>query len=263
MPPLRAYLVDDEPLALKRLARLLAGRPDVTVLGSTTDPETALSYLQANHADVLFLDIEMPGLSGFDLLERLERQPFVVFTTAYDHYALRAFEVNSVDYLLKPIGGPQLDRALAKLGAMRGSGGELAPAGLAVTDLGALLRDLAGRLREGRPAFAQRIASRVGERIQLISVRAVSHFRAESRLTFAVLEDRQHVVDDTLSALEAKLDPERFVRIHRATIVNLDWVAELHGCFGGGVVARLKDARRTELSVARDRVSTLKLRLGL
>jgi len=104
--PLRAYLVDDEPLALKRLARLVAEREDVEVVGSTRNPEEAVAFLNASPVDVLFLDIRMPGLNGFELLARLKRQPWVVFTTAFDEYALKAFEVNSIDYLLKPITRP-------------------------------------------------------------------------------------------------------------------------------------------------------------
>src|SRR5215469_5826073 len=103
---LRAYLVDDEPLALERLSRLLAPFEEVAISGTATDPAEALRFLsgdQARSIDVLFLDIQMPGMTGFDLLARLAEQPFVIFTTAYDEYALRAFKVNSIDYLLKPI----------------------------------------------------------------------------------------------------------------------------------------------------------------
>ena len=110
--PLRVFLVDDEPLALKRLARLLKAGGRVEVIGSTTDPEAALEVLARATIDALFLDIQMPGLNGFELLGRLKLQPLVVFTTAFDQYALRAFEVNSIDYLLKPVEAEQLERAI-------------------------------------------------------------------------------------------------------------------------------------------------------
>src|ERR1017187_8667441 len=118
--PLRAYLVDDEPLAIERLRRRLANFGEGGVAGSSTDPAQSLEFLNgAADVDVLFLDIQMPGMNGFELLSRLAVQPFVIFTTAYDQYALRAFEVNSIDYLLKPIKSEQLERALAKLGRLR------------------------------------------------------------------------------------------------------------------------------------------------
>ena len=112
---LRAYLVDDELPALKRLTRLLEATGRVEIVGSATNPTEALDWLSNHQPDVLFLDIQMPGMNGFDLLARLKLQPVVVFTTAYDQYALRAFEVNSIDYLLKPVEPEQLERALGKL----------------------------------------------------------------------------------------------------------------------------------------------------
>ena len=120
--PLRAYLVDDEPLAIERLARLLDCFDSLKIVGTTNDPAQALNFLNApspEPVDVLFLDIQMPGMTGFDLLTRLSVQPFVIFTTAYDDYALQAFEVNSIDYLVKPIDSAQLARAVAKLGRLR------------------------------------------------------------------------------------------------------------------------------------------------
>src|ERR1035437_4084589 len=112
---LRAYLVDDEPLAIERLQRLLANFEGLRIEGSTTDPAQALEFLTGNSIDLLFLDIQMPTMNGFELLSRLPEQPFVIFTTAFDEYALRAFEVNSIDYLLKPIDAEQLARAVRKL----------------------------------------------------------------------------------------------------------------------------------------------------
>src|SRR6266566_9348581 len=118
--PLRVFLVDDEPLALKRLSRLLQATGRVKILGSLTDPELAVSHLSKERVDVLFLDIQMPGMNGFEMLAHLPNQPIVIFTTAFDQYALRAFEVNSIDYLLKPVEPEQLDRALSKVERFRG-----------------------------------------------------------------------------------------------------------------------------------------------
>jgi two-component system, LytTR family, response regulator len=247
-----AYIVDDERLAVQRLTRLLEATGRVQIAGSTTDPEAALAFLQSTSVDVLFLDIQMPGLTGFDLLARLERDPFVVFTTAYDQYALNAFDVNSIDYLLKPIEAERLDRTLDKLDRI---------AGQPRTDIRTLARELAAELAPARRL--ERVASRVGERTTVVDTARVSHFTAKDKLTFAVVNGREHVIDYTLAQLEERLDPRRFVRIHRATIVNVTLVQEMFPAVDGGVLVRLKDDRKTELSVARDRVRELKERLGI
>lgn len=252
--PLRVFLVDDEPLALKRLARLLKATGRIEVIGSTTDPEAALESLAAETIDALFLDIQMPGLNGFELLSRLASQPLVVFTTAFDQYALRAFEVNSIDYLLKPIEAEQLDRAISKIERLRGS----APR----EDLREVVERLAAALRSGASSYPDKIASRSGERVRFIELARVTHFLAKDKLTYAVTSDKNHVIDSSIAELEQKLDPNRFIRIHRSTLLNLDHVQEVHSWFAGGVVVRLKDEKRTELQVARDRVRALKQRLG-
>ena len=251
---LRVFLIDDEALALRRLARLLQATGRVEVAGSATDPEAALDFLSRENVDALFLDIEMPGLNGFEMLARLKSQPFVIFTTAYDQYALRAFEVNSIDYLLKPIEAEQLDRALAKLERLRATG--------APPELRAALEQLAHAYSARNSEHPDRIASRVGDRVQFIELRSVTHFIAKDKLTFGVTDEKSYVVDSSISELEQKLDPKKFVRIHRSTLVNLDWVHEVHSVFAGGMVVRLKSAKRTELPVARDRVRALKERLG-
>src|SRR2546426_2330761 len=117
---MRAFVLDDERLAVNRLKRLLAATGRVEIAGSSTDPEAALDFLTRNAVDLLFLDIQMPGLTGFELLERLDTHPLVIFTTAYDQYAVNAFAVNSIDYLLKPIEPERLDRALDKLERLTG-----------------------------------------------------------------------------------------------------------------------------------------------
>jgi two-component system LytT family response regulator len=254
---IRAYVADDEPLAVKRLVRMLEATGRVELAGSTTDPEAALTFLNAHAVDVLFLDIQMPGLTGFELLERLETQPLVIFTTAYDRYALNAFDVNSIDYLLKPIEPERLDRALDKLERLQRSGAGRPPS----PDLKTLARELAAQLSPNKRL--ERLASRVGERTTVLDVSRISHFSAKDKLTFAVVSSREHVVDYTLAELEARLDARRFVRIHRATIANIGFVHELFPDVDGGVLVRLKDEQKTELSVARDRVRELKERLGI
>ncbi len=261
--PLRAYLVDDEPLALERLTRLLAEFDEVRIGGSTTDAAEAVRFLSGNDGksvDVLFLDIQMPGMTGFDLLSRLAEQPFVIFTTAYDEFALRAFEVNSIDYLLKPIEPEQLGRAIRKLERLRPIS---KPAWQQSGELPQLLRELAASVGGSHQEFPRRIAYRVGERITFLDLETVTHFQALDKLTYAVSDGRQHSVDQTITELERRLDPARFLRIHRSVLVNVDWIQEVNSWFAGKVVVTLKDPRHTQLTVARDRVRELKTRLGI
>lgn len=251
---MRAYLVDDELLAVKRLTRLLHASKRVEIVGSSTDPVQAITEIQETRPDVVFLDIQMPEISGFDVLARLDPQPFVVFTTAYDAFALQAFEVNSVDYLLKPVEKPKLDRALLKLERIHGAKD-------AQADLSRLWQQLAANFANaGR---LERLPSRLGDHVELVDLKRVTYFFASEKLTYAATPARNYVVDFTIQELENKLDPRQFVRIHRSTIVALKHVQELHHWFAGRMKLRLNDERRTELDVARDRVKALKEKLGL
>jgi two-component system, LytTR family, response regulator len=249
---MRAFLVDDEPLALKRLARMLAASGRVKVVGSSSDPVEAIVAIQESRPDLLFLDIQMPGLNGFEMLARLDPQPLVIFTTAFDQYALDAFAVNSVDYLLKPIEAAQLERALNKIERIRG-GADPAPD----------LRDLLSRMTPAAPDYPGRIASRTGERVEFVELARITHFFAADKLTWAATGGKNYPVDHTIQQLEEKLDPKKFVRVHRSTIVNLDYVHELHPWFAGRMLVRLKDEKRTEVGVARERVRVLRERLGI
>lgn len=241
MSRISAYVIDDEPLAVDRLVRLLERTNRVSIAGRSTDPREAIEWLANHQVDVLFLDIEMPECKGFDLLDRIPRQPFVVFTTAYDQYALKAFEVHSVDYLLKPVDPAGIARALDKLERIR-----------------------AGQEPPQRPHPLRKLPSKVGDKVEFVDIAQITHFYAEEKLTFArTVIGRSHVIDATISDLELRLDPARWVRIHRSTLLNVDYVQELHGFFGGRLVVRLKTEPRIELAVARDRVADLKLRLGL
>jgi two-component system LytT family response regulator len=253
---LRAYLVDDEPLALERLRRLLEHTGRVEVMGSTTEPEKAVEALTVDPPDVCFLDIQMPRLNGFEVLGRLPSQPIVIFTTAYDQYALKAFGVNSVDYLLKPVEPESLERALEKVERLRGS------TQLARPDLQALIKQVADSLRETKPEYPARIASRLGDRLWFLDLARVTHFYAEDKLTYAVSEGKSYCVDYAITELEKKLDPRKFLRIHRSIVVNSDWIKEVASLPGGALNVRLKDGKDTDLTVARDRAREFKARVG-
>ena len=259
MGTLRAYLVDDEFLALRRLTRLLQETGRVEVVGSTTSALAAVDFLGAEAVDVVFLDIQMPGLNGFEVLARLPVQPAVVFTTAFDKYALRAFDVNSVDYLLKPIGMRQLDRALARVEALRGADRTAELQAQVQQALMKLLGEFSGPPRTP----PDRICSRVGERILFLDLAKITHFIAKDKLTYAAVDGKEHVVDYTIADLEQRLAASGFVRIHRSTLINLALVDEMHRWFRGRMVVRMKDKNRTELAVSRDHVKALRERLDL
>jgi two-component system LytT family response regulator len=251
----RAYVVDDEPLAVQRLTDMLVASGRVEVVGATGDPEEALALLSdpTRRVDVVFLDIEMPAMSGLQLARRMSPGPRIVFVTAHDSFALEAFEVSAVDYLLKPVRAAALERALDRIRREPGP------------DRIERIADILAKL-EGMhaPPPADRIASRVGNRILYIELSRVTHFVAEDKLTCAVTENGTYVVDASISALEPKLRRARFVRIHRSTLVNLAYVGELHGGRpGNSASVRLRDAKRTQLDVSRDRVRELKDHLSL
>ena len=252
---MQAFLVDDEPLALSRLERLLRADGRVQAMAKFTDPFAALEAIRAKPPDLLFLDIEMPELTGFELLKRLVEQPAVIFTTAYDRYALEAFEANTIDYLLKPVEPARLGLALAKIERLRNvASGE--------RDWKEMLSSLS-KLAGGGRMFPERVASRKGDRVEFIDLGIVTHFFAQDKLTFAATAGRNYSVDRTIQQLEAELDPKRFVRVHRSALVNLDYVREFHSWFAGRAVVRLKDGGKTEIAVARDRVRALKEKLGI
>lgn len=225
------------------------------MIGSTTVLEQAVTSLTADPPDVCFLDIQMPRLNGFEVLGKLPRQPIVIFTTAYDQYALKAFGVNSVDYLLKPIEPEAVERAIKKVETLRESGL------IAQPDLQGLLKQITESVREATPEYPERIASRLGDRIWFLELNDVTHFYAEEKLTYAVSDGKAYCVDHAIGDLEKKLDP-KFFRIHRGAVVNLGWIKEVASLAGGMLSIRLKDMRRTDLTVARDRARQFRVPVG-
>ena len=243
----KVFLVDDEPLALKRLARMLEGR--VEIVGQSTDPVAAVTAIARAEVDLVFLDISMPELDGFGVAAQLPPSVMVVFTTAHDEHALRAFEVNAIDYLLKPVRDEELGRALDKLERLR-----------AQPDANAQLAAAMARIALAGPRTPERIASRLGDKIQFVELERITHFVAEDKLTYAHTADRDYVVDPSISELETRYAAAGYFRIHRATLVRLAAVVELHATTDGTRV-RLADGK--ELTVARERVKGLKEKLGL
>ncbi len=235
---LRALIVDDEPLARERVRQLLAGEPDVEVVGEARNGVEALAAIRGTAPDVVFLDIQMPEMDGFEVLAELDpaRIPVLVFVTAYDQYALRAFAFHAIDYLLKPFDGKRLREALGRARerlALR----DTAEASRRVL---ALLGDVQQRRR-----FLQRFAVHSAGRVVLIPVREVEAIEAAGNYMQLHSADGQpHVVRETMDELAERLDPQRFIRVHRSWIVNVDQIHELQQWFHGGQCLVLRRGRK-------------------
>jgi DNA-binding LytR/AlgR family response regulator len=243
---LRVLIVDDEPLARARTRRLLDEIGGATVAGEASSVAEARQLVAAVTPDVVLLDIQMPGEDGFALLEGLEPRPAIVFVTAFDQYAVRAFEEHALDYLLKPFRKERLAEALDRARRDVSKPDDLAQR------LAALLAT--------RPL--ERLTVRVGNRQLILRVDEVTWFGAEDKLVFAATDGDRHWVNFTLDQLEKRLDPQRFFRTHRGAIVNLDFAAALRQGFAGTYALQLKDAARTEVPVSRARARALRDRLG-
>ena len=243
---LRAIVVDDEELARKRLRKMLVKHAgDIEVVGEAGNGEEAVTTITALHPDVIFLDVQMPGYDGFEVVRRLTEKPLIVFATAYDEYALKAFEENSVDYLLKPIEQARLDKTIERLRRVHGTSGE---------QVNGNIERLLSRLTA---PVLRRLQARIGDKILLIDTDEITYFEAKEKYTFLHTTEQEHIIDLTLAELEGRLDKSSFVRIHRSTIVNLKYVREFTKWFGGKYKARLKDKNQTELIVSRGYVENI------
>lgn len=240
--PLRTVIVDDEAPARARLRRLLGKVEDVEVLGEAGGGVEAVEMIEGLSPDLVLLDIQMPGLDGFGVIEALDEPPLVVFVTAYDQYAIRAFEVHALDYLLKPISQGRLEKAL-------GHAREALTEERSLTaQLGPLLDTLAA---QGQ--YLSRLAVRDGECILVLDATDVDWIDIEAERVRVHAGDRVYRVRRTLAELEKRLDPARFFRAHRSAIVNLDRVQEVIPWFKGSHILRLTTGAEVDLSRSRAR----------
>jgi two-component system LytT family response regulator len=235
---MRVLVVDDEPPARRRLLSLLSAEADVTAT-EARDGLEAVEALREDPPDLVLLDVQMPGMSGFDVIDAIgaEAMPPVVFVTAYDEHALRAFEVHAVDYVLKPVVEERLRKALTRARERIGAKDErLAP----------LLSSVRG---EGGGERLSRLVVKKGEKLRLVPVGEVVYLSASGNyVDVHVAGGETYLLRETLTRLEGRLDPARFARIHRGEIVNVDFVKELEPWFHGDWEVVLKDGRRLRLS---------------
>ena len=242
---MRVLVVDDEELARARIKELLAGIPDVEVAGEAENGLRAVDMVGELEPDVVILDIQMPGMDGFEVVEALPRVPLVIFATAFDEYAIKAFEVNSVDYLLKPISKERLGEAIERARSL--------------LDDGPRLDDQMARLaRIVRSREVRRLPVMKGKKIVLVDLDDVVWIGVEGELVFVHTASERYMMNATMAELESRLDPHVFFRSHRSSIVNLNHVKEIVPWFSGKYKIVVDDEKKSELVLSRARVKGLR-----
>ncbi len=248
LTPVRTLIVDDEPWARERVRDLLESHPEVEIIGEAGGGLEAVELISEQQPELVLLDIQMPDLDGFGVLEQLgEALPAVIFITAYDQHALRAFQVHAVDYLLKPFERRRLQEAVDRaVQLIRTSSAD---------ERVARLEQLLSKLRPGEPGWLQRFLVRSHDCLYFVQSAAIDWIEACGNYVRLHEGARDHLVRQTMKGLEQRLDPAIFLRIHRSTIVNLDRIKELHPLFSGEYTVVLLDGTELTLSKGyRDRL---------
>ncbi|MGA8599069.1 MAG: LytTR family DNA-binding domain-containing protein [Bryobacteraceae bacterium] len=248
--PITAMIVDDEPLARQSIRRFLKNHPDIHVLGECGDGQSAVSSILADRPDLVFLDVQMPELDGFAVVNRIgvELMPATIFVTAYDEYAVRAFDANALDYLLKPFGKTRFERTLTRARERL---------------VGNVDREMIQRVFRavaGRHSYIDVLPVTENGRIVFVKTRDVQWIESAGNYARLHVASRKHEIRETLSSLEGRLNPQEFVRIHRSTIVNLHFVKEVHPWFHGYHLVVLEGGQELRMSRYQHEIAE---RLGL
>jgi two-component system LytT family response regulator len=229
---MRVVIIDDERLARKELASLLAQYKDIEVVGEAMNADDAITKIKDLQPDLIFLDIQMPGKTGFDMLQELDQAPDVIFVTAYDEYALKAFEVNALDYLLKPIQPERLKDSLTKI-LQRKEGG--APS-----------QEIPG---DGKKlGLDDQVFVKDGDRCWFVKLRDIRLFESDGNYIKIYFDNVKPMIHKSLNALDERLDDRSFFRASRKHIINLSWVESIESWFNGGLMVMLKGGDKIEVS---------------
>lgn len=234
----RSVIVENEERSLSRLKRLLSNFSEVQVVGEAVDGPSAVKTIEELQPDLVFMDIDLPGFSGLQVLRMLQHQPMVIFTTAFNQHALEAFRSLAVDYLMKPIDESAIGRALDKLRML----------GPKPDALSVALTRLADRVA---PNYLTRVSCKIGDRVLLVPVADVQYFQSDNKYTSVHTVDRELLIDTPLVELERRVDPADFIRIHRAILVNISWISEIRRAYDGKLRVVLKNSQSTELVASR------------
>ena len=244
-----ALVIDDEPLARERIRSLLKRDEDIFLMGECRNGKEALEAILTNNIDLIFLDIQMPKLNGFEVIQLLDKNqvPEIIFVTAYDNYAIQAFAVHAVDYLLKPFDDERFFLALNR----------------AKTRISSALKDqYPERIRNlvmdiPGANYLKRVLIKTGSRIHLLPINEVKWIKAEGYYAHLFTENDSHLIRETMNNLEEQIDPGKFVRIHRSTIINIEYIKELQTLFKGDYVAVLQNGEKFPISKHRNGGSTI------
>lgn len=225
---MKALIIDDERLARKELIKLLEEHPFIEIAGEAQNADEAEQMITELNPDILFLDIQMPGRTGFQLLEALDTVPLVVFTTAYDEFAIKAFEVNALDYLLKPITAERLVEAVQKIQEKE--------------------RVRSGRGRDQKLGLEDQVFVKDGEKCWFVSLENIRLFESDGNYIKVYFDANRPMIHKSLNALDEKLDERSFFRASRKHIVNLSWVEAIEPWFNGGLMVKLRGGDKVEVS---------------
>src|SRR6266487_6150569 len=238
--PIRALIADDEALARKFIRRMLKDDHDVEIVGECSNGKEAVAMIRKQHPDLVFLDVQMPEMDGFGVLESIgvERLPEIIFATAYEQYAIRAFELHALDYLLKPFDQARFKDAIKhakeRFRSQRQKDGRL--------QMSALLESI-----KNKPQYLDRLVIKAGGRITFLRTNEINWIEADDKYVHLHASKARPMVRQTLSAMEAQLDPARFRRVHRSAIVNVERIAELQPLFSGEYSILLQDGTKLTL----------------
>jgi len=255
---IRVLIVDDEPLARERLRELLADEPDMAVVGECRDGREAVAAIGRERPDLVLLDVQMPEPDGFGVLRATasEPPPAVIFVTAHQDFAVRAFEANALDYLLKPFDRERFQQSLARVRERRRTGAMELDA-----ELLERLEALSQRLPSAPERYATKLVVKVGWRMRFLRVEDIDYLEAEGNYACVHLGKQSYLTRETMNALEAKLDPKDFVRAHRSLIVRMDRIEEVEPLPPGEYVLTLRDG--TKLTTGRSYRARLQRALDL
>lgn len=250
MATIRTVIVDDEPLARERVKGFLSKITDVELVGEADDGKSAIQIIEAQKPDLIVLDVEMPGHDGFSVVRALKDPPHIIFATAFDEYAIKAFEVEALDYLLKPFSQKRLVEAVERVRDRMDSG------------QGSVDAESVERAASTRQTYAAQIPVHTARKIVVLPVDEILWFAVEARLVYAHVDGRAYMTNFTLRELEQRLDPEVFFRAHKSRLVNLHKVKEITRWFGGRFRLVMADSEGSEVELSRVQARTLRNRLG-
>jgi len=233
---IRTLVVDDEPLARERLTTLLSRHRNIQIVGECVNGRKAIAAVRKDKPDLVFLDVQMPGMTGFDVLDEITHDPYVIFCTAYDQYAIRAFEKNAVDYILKP-----LDQERFKLGVERA----INRMKVEQNNVGELLRNLK---TENKTSYDSHIFVQKSEKLLNLPVDEIVYLEASGDYTILTTKNDQFVSSSGIGKLEEILNPETFIRVHRSTIININNLKEIEKHFNGGMVVKMLNGKSFPVS---------------